>query len=816
MKNQRLPLEAFFILSLFLWVIFTISPSLAADGVPSAGQGAQMPGMPFVQGTPGMPSVPTLPVYDLQKKGDALQQRGTEPVSDKAPAQKVIEYKMPPPGVMETSDFERYISDRLDITITQLNILRLQPGIKFSQTPITPLPPGHLMFYIPDQIGGGFILGSQEALANGFKAAGIKSPLYIVTDIKQFGYNLFEQPPSTFAPVDTVPAGPDYLLGPGDEIRIAIWGKINGEYKSVIDKDGKINLPTVGILHLSGMTFQDAKALIEKEFGRYYTDIKINISMGSLRSIRVFVVGNARKPGSYTLSSFSTVINALFAAGGPNKAGSMRGIQVKRNGKTLVSLDLYDFLLRGDKTKDVRLMSEDVIFIPTVGPLVGIAGNVKVPAIYELKGEMRVLDLIEMAGGTNSISFKNRLQVLRIEEGREQTLREIDLSEIVRNKENDLILKDGDVVKIFPVVQTVEKMVHLAGAVKSPGTYGYTEGMTLMDLLKYSGGLLRYANREEAELTRVYISPEGPKTDRIVVRLDKAIEGDPQYNIPLKEDDYLFIRTVPEWELYRTVAITGEIKYPGTYTINKGETISSLIERAGGYTDTAYLKGAVFTRESVRVLQQKQLDESINRLEQEMISQSARIIEAALTPEEAQQQASAIEQRRSLITKMRSAKAKGNVSIKLDTLERFKRSTYDITLEDGDTLHIPEMPNQIQVIGAVYNPTAFVYNPNWTIDSYVKNAGGLTRNAEDDDMYILKMDGTAVSKREWGGLTNIGWDPENNRWVRSKFMTSTLDPGDTIVIPEKVERVVWLREIKDFTQILYQIAVTAGVLIVAF
>ncbi|MDZ4383903.1 MAG: SLBB domain-containing protein, partial [Nitrospirota bacterium] len=418
---------------------------------------------------------------------------------------------------------------------------------------------------------------TNEAISSGFKAADIRSPLYVSMEIRQFGYNLFDQSPTSFAPVEAIPVGPDYVLGPGDEMSVAIWGKVTGEYRRIIDKDGKINLPTVGVLQIAGLTFQGAKGFIEKEYGRYYTDMKINISMGNLKSIRVFVVGNVQRPGSYTISSFSTIITALFAAGGPGKVGSMRNVQLKRNGQTVASLDLYDFLLKGDKT-DVRLLSEDVIFIPPVGPLVGIAGNVKVPAIYELKGETRLSDLISMAGGTNSISFKNRVQIQRVEGGREQTLREMNLSEIEKGKGNDIVLKDGDVLKIFPISQTVEKVVHVTGAVKSPGTYGFRTGMTLKDLLTYTGGLLRYASNDEAELTRVSISSEGPKTERIIVKLKEALEGDAQYNIPLKEDDYLFVRTVPEWELYRTVTISGEVRYPGTYTIQKRETLSSLIE----------------------------------------------------------------------------------------------------------------------------------------------------------------------------------------------------------------------------------------------
>jgi len=802
-----------YILILPFLLSFITAASFAEDGVVSRMPQINMPMQPDT-GSLTLPSLPGSAGAWIDK-GAVSTVEGSQ-IKGLSKGGTVSDGGQQPGTPQETSVFERYISERLDITKKQLEILKLQPGVFLSLTPQVPLPPGYVMFYIPVELGGGYIYGTQETLANGFKVAGIGSPLYISTEIKQFGYNLFEQPLSTYAPVDSVPVGPEYIIGPGDEIRIAIWGKVNAEFSLIIDNDGKVNIPTVGVLHIAGLSFNEAKSLIEKEFSRYYTDLKINISMGKLKSIMVFVVGNVNKPGTYTISSFSTIINALFAAGGPSKVGTMRDIELKRNGNTVVSLDLYDFLLKGDKTKDLRLMPDDVIFIPPVGSLAGMAGNVKVPAIYELKGEARILDIIEMAGGTNNISFKNRVRILRIEDGKDQVIKEIDLSEVYERGESNITIRDGDVVKIFPVSQTVDKVVHITGAVKSPGTFGFDEGMMLRDILTFSGGLLRYANEEEAELTRVFITPDGPKTERIIVNLKRAVEGDPQYNLPLREDDYVMVRTVPEWELYRTAIITGEVKFPGTYTIKKGETLSSVIERAGGYTDKAYIKGAVFTRESVRVLQQKQLDEAINRLEQDIISQSAKSIEAALTSEEAQQQQVVTTQRRELISKMRIAKAKGIMAIKLDRLDKFKKSTYDIPLENGDSLFVPEKPYQVQVIGAVYNPTAFVFNPGWTVNAYIKNAGGITRNAEDDDIYILKMDGTAISKRGWSGISTIRWDSENDRWLSGRFMSSTLDPGDTIVIPEKIERIVWLREIKDLTQILYQIAVTAGVLIIAF
>src|SRR3990172_4825275 len=626
-----------------------------------------------------------------------------------------------------------------------------------------------------------------------------KAPLFVSTEVEQFGYSLFEQPPSTFAPLDTVPVSPDYLVGPGDEIKISIWGKLNAEHLTEIDNDGKISIPQIGILYLTGLTFAEAKETIEKAFSRNYRpeEVKINVSLGRLRTIKVFVVGKVQKPGSYTVSSLSTLINALFAAGGPGKNGTMRDIQVKRNGVTVTHFDFYDFLLKGDKTKDIRLLSEDVIFIPPVGPLTAVTGYVNTPAIYEFKDEKTVREVIDLAGGLNDIAFHGRLQIERIMDNKYGTVYDANIEDI---KTADISIQGGDLIKVFPVVQD-RKIVRLVGAVQREGEYGVGPGLTVKDLISMAGGLQYFAYTDEAEITRIVVTQQGPETTKLLINLKKAIDGDPQHNVMLQENDYLIVKSVPEWELYRTVTLEHKLRFPGVYTIKKGETLSSLIKRAGGYTDKAYLKGAVFTSESVRELQQRQVEESVNRLEQQMISQSAKTIETALTAEEAEQQRAVLEQRRALLNKLRLAEAKGRLSIRLDELDRFEGSPYDIVLEDEDMIIVPEKPQHIQVIGSVYNQTAFVYDPHGTVSTYISKAGGLTRDADKNEMYILKVDGSAVSKRAAGGFLS-SW--------------GVLDPGDTIVIPEKIEKIAWLREIKDITQILYQLAVTAGVLIVTF
>lgn len=716
------------------------------------------------------------------------------------------------------------------------------------------------------------------------------SPLEVSTTLKPFGYDLFAG--VSLTPSQDMPVASDYVVGPGDEISILLWGRLSGQYTLMVSRDGTIQLPNIGPLSVAGMAFDEMKKYLTRQ-AKNIVGAEINVTMGRLRTIQVFVLGEVKKPGAYSVSAMSTLTNALMASGGPTKIGTLRKIELKRNGnKTATTMDFYDLLLKGDKSKDLRLQNGDVVFVPPVGPLVAVAGSVKRPAIYELKGEVNIKGLIEMAGGITATGYLQRIQVERIHENEAKTLVDADFREL--DKEKDIMLKDGDIINIFPITNVVINGVTLSGSVARPGKYQWFEGMRVSDIIKntekdllpetyfdhalieryippdyhieviafnlhkalidrdnnedkllqpydiltvYSkwdfqdrpkirvsgavnkpgeyelrpnmrlsdlvnlaGNVKRYAYLEQAELTRITITNEGPKTERLILNLSKALSKDKGSDISLKEDDYLFVRTVPEWGLYRTVNLSGEVKYPGSYTIRKGERLSSLLKRAGGFTDKAYLNGSVFTRESVKELQQKNINDVVDRLEQQLLSQASLSIQVALTPDAVQQQKAVAEQQKALITKMRTAKSQGRMVIRFDEMERFEGSSYDIELEDGDTVTIPERPNSIQVIGSVYNSTAFVYDPKATLSAYIDKAGGTTRYAEGKDMFVLKSDGSAIARRQSGMF----------------FMSSKLDPGDTIVVPEKVERIAWMREIKDLTQILYQIAVTAGVLIVAF
>lgn len=699
---------------------------------------------------------------------------------------------------------EQYVSDVIEITDTQYEILKKNNNLTFSYqapssqngivwVPIRVLNRSYEALDKAAEVFAGYLVGSSEDIENAFRVLGIRSKYSATSGIRQFGYELFERPASSFAPSVNVPVGPEYVVGPGDEIRVTIWGKVEGNWNVVVDRDGNIALPKVGTIGITGFTFNELKDILYKEFSQYYSGFEMNVSMGQLRTIQVYVVGNAENPGAYNISSLSTLVNALFAAGGPSKTGTMRDIQVRRNGEIIVHFDLYDFLLKGDKTRDIRLMPEDVLFIAPAGGHATIAGSVNNPAIYELKGDASALDLIGMAGGLSDTAFSGRLQIERIEDKSRQTVFEADLG-----RAGEIRVQAGDIIKVFPVVED-RRTVRIAGAVQREGEYGFSPDMTVKDLVSLSGGLKYYAYDKEAELTRVKITNDGPVTEKILFNLKDAIQGKAGADLILEENDYLFIRTIPDWRLYRIVTITGEVRFPGVYTIEKGETLSELIDRAGGFTDDAYLNGAIFTRESARMRQQETIDEMAERLETEIMATGASELSTSLSADDAAIQKAEIEQKSRFIDTLKAVKAKGRVVVSLLPPDRLRETTDDITLEDGDSIHIPEDPMMIYTVGSVYNQTSFIYDKDKDVSDYIDLSGGYTDYADKKKVYIIKADGSAVRP----GAVNS----RNN---------GDLESGDTIIIPEKIEKVAWLKETKDITQILYQIAVAAGVIIVAF
>jgi protein involved in polysaccharide export with SLBB domain len=722
--------------------------------------------------------------------------------------------------------------------------------------------------------------------------------------LKQFGYSFFYQAPTSFLPLQAVPVGPDYIIGPGDTIRIIVWGSVQGEYNLTVNRNGQIDIPKVGVVQVSGLTYRQLREVMDREFARQYNNFQMNVTLDNLRTIQVYVVGQARFPGSFSVSSLSTLVNALFASGGPSKSGSMRNIQVRRGGKVVVTFDMYDFLLGGDKRKDIRLQSEDVIFIPPIGPVAAIGtpksmqevgealktiarvqlqkkaeeppaatsapstatsagtwqfnedlkiitpfkqeskpgeirpgpkswmelqtdqsevefekhfgislpeavnklamsrgldfgGPVKVPGIYELKNEKSLGELLHLAGGLGDIAFKGRVQVLRVQGQQAMILFDEDLGK-VESRRQDFRIVDGDFVEIFAVPSLVEKKLAIAGAVKNPGEFGFRDNMRVSDLVAYAGGLLQQADKSEAEITRVSITPQGPETTRFYIRLFAALNNMPRDNVVLKPNDYLFIRPVPNWDIYKTVQIAGEVKFPGAYAIKKGEPLSSVLARAGGFTDRAYLLGGVLIRQSTKTLQKQQLTAAIDRLEAQVLASSAIKAQTSLEPEEAKKAEIAAKQQQALVASLRKIEPLGRIVIRLEDPERLRGTPDDIGMDEGDVLNVPQVQQTVNVVGAVFAPTAVVYAPHKTVKEYLRMAGGPTKIADTKEIYVIKVNGSAMSRQGFS-------------WVGSGVKGAVLDPGDTIVVPEQLERVAWLKDFKDIATIIGQIALTAGI-----
>ena len=633
----------------------------------------------------------------------------------------------------------------------------------------------------------------------------------------QFGYDVFQRPASTFAPVTNVPVGPDYIIGPGDAFTITLWGRTNAQYTVEVNRNGGIVLPEVGVLNVAGMTFAAMQDYIQDQLARKQTDFKMAITMGRLRTIKVFVVGEARTPGSYTVSSLSTVINALFAAGGPSKNGSLRDIRLSRSNQKPRQIDLYKFLLGGDKNDDVRLQDGDTIFIPIIGPVVGVAGNVKRPAIYEMAKPTTLREVLDFAGGVNYAGWLRQVQISRVENHQRRVVVDFNVAEpgsVVNQSATDTIIQDGDVVKVFGVspLEQGKRSASISGEVYRPGEYRFVPGMRLSELLDAAGGPRKNAYLKDAELTRRHIDQTGMQTEKIDIDLEKALAKDPTQDIELQDYDHLIVRLIPQLEFDRIAIIAGEVRFPGVYPISRGDTLSSLIERAGGFTDRAYLRGAVFTRESAKVIQKQRMDELINKIEESTLTSAGKEISGAIDAETAQAYAEGLNAKKELLAKLRTTKIDGRVVVKLSPLDQFRGSRYDVEMEKGDTLFVPQTPGIISVVGEVFNPISVLYEKDRTVAYYLQKVGGPTDDADKKQICIIKADGSVVSITQ-KDADSVYWDSESHQWNFGGFMGIRLNPGDTILVPKKMDKLMWLKNTKDITQILFQAALATGVVL---
>ncbi len=652
-------------------------------------------------------------------------------------------------------------------------------------------------------------------------------------DLPMFGYNLFDGALSTFAPLDRVPVPSDYVIGPGDEIMVRAWGQIDVDVRATVDRNGRIYIPKVGAINVAATRYQDLDARVRSSISRVFKNFDMVVTLGELRSIQVFVVGQVRKPGSYTVGSLSTLVNALLASGGPTTKGSLRKVQLKRGNKVVTEFDFYDLLLKGDKSRDAQLLPGDVIFVPPIGPLAAISGSVNVSGVYELQANQNLEELVAMAGGLSTSAAGQKVTLERIFDRKNRVVEELLLDPTGMAR----VLADGDVVNVFTLSPRLVNAVTLRGNVATPLRFEWKEGLHISDLIPERSMLVvpdywlqrnragrpqswiaesteakgdgaakvtRDVKRPGAEVNWDYavverLNPVDYSTILIPFNLGSAIvDKGSEHNLKLEPGDIVTIFSKedilgPQAKQSKFVRLEGEFQTAGVYQIEPGETLRQLLARVGGITSNAYVYGAEFTRDSTRVQQQERLDEALGRLEVEMQRSGARHAQSVTAPEDAQSLQAQATAQQALLAKLRNLKATGRIVLEVKPEAKSLKDFPDMVLEDGDRLLVPARPSTVSVFGSVYNQNSYLYRQGKQVSDYLAQAGGPTKDADKSSLYLLKADGSVVSKQQGG-------------WLGGGFNGERMHAGDAIIVPEDLEKVQWTKELKDWTQIFYQFA----------
>ena len=619
---------------------------------------------------------------------------------------------------------------------------------------------------------------TEEAFARFSVLQGVKSRL------KQFGYDFFDAHASTFAPITDVPVGPDYVVGPRDTLAIHIWNvpdqNLNRSIIAPVDSDGMVVVPQVGAIPVGGLTFSKTERVISDHLKLLLKRFEVHISLARLRTIKVIVVGEVGRPGAYELSSLASASNAVYAACGPTKNGSLRQIRVMREGKLLTELDLYDLLVNGDRGGDRRLQAGDVIVVPPIASAAAISGSVRRSAIYELKPNTHLSDLLSLAGGLTAVADRQRCHIFRLDPSRGRIILDVDLGLLLRESggeksrspdlKNDPVILDGDYVRVASIPTQVSNAVSLVGAVKIPGPYEHRPGMKLHDLLTLDQ-LTIDAHMDRAELVRT--DPVTFQSQVISFSPKALFEGNEAENYPLQRLDQIVLSS--QRRAPNLVSVEGEVKKPGYFTIELGERLSSVLKRAGGFSPNAFPGGIVLIRKSVREKQTKELEQFVAAQRQLLAAQSASAAGGAAsiagggavtggTGFIAEQQVLAIrlQQLESIVNRVEL----GRVVVKLESLESLEGTEDDLRLEAHDIIKIPTPSQTVNVLGAVRNPTTVLYRPGLKVADYIRQAGGETQDANKREIYIVRANGT----------TEVGY-----------LAVKEMGFGDTIIVPQKIE-----------------------------
>ena len=650
--------------------------------------------------------------------------------------------------------------------------------------------------------------------------------------LPKFGHKFFTQVTELQA-VQAVPTSGTYVIGPGDEITLKTWGSIDLNLKLIVNREGMIDIPNVGPVRVAGLPFAALKQHLFEQLSSAYKGFELAVDIGNMKGIQVYVVGNARAPGTYTVSSAGTLLNALFAAGGPSANGSMRKVQLKRGGSVVTEFDLYDFLVFGNVAKDARLSQGDVIFIPPVGPEVAVAGSVKNPAIYELRGDnASINEVIKFAGGLTATASRQTLTIERIDNKNERKKIDIPTSALFQKTHarygQPLSAHDGDILIIGPLTRD---LITITGFVERPMRFAWHSGMRVRDLIpdrnylttpdfwKQRNQLIKEKAVQEGQTTDLgeirqqnsvawnYAVIERLEPDLtsnlIPFNLGKAIAGDPEQNIVLQQGDIIriFSKTdlrVPPGNERQFVRLEGEFVQPGVYAVEPGETLRQLIARTGGLNRNAYLYAGEFTRPSVQALQQKQLDEYAKSFEIQIKRASSEANQSAtiLKSEDMAMAQQQIQASNALLEKVKSTKAQGRIVLDFANANVTLADLPDLPLEDGDRFYVPRRPATVGVYGAVFAPSNFIYKDNSTVGDYLSLAGGYTRSSDKGYVYVLHADGSLRSAAQsW--LTGLGGEAAY--------------AGDAIIVPDLIVRgPTFMKQLMDWTTIIYQLGLAAA------
>lgn len=717
--------------------------------------------------------------------------------------------------------------------------------------------------------------------------------------VPRFGYDLFRGAPTTFMPATSVPMPTEYGVGPGDVIQIDLYGTRDAQYRLVVNRNGMLNFPGLGPISVIGLDFESLREEILLRVRNQMMGVEASVTLEALRSIRVFVLGDVERPGSYTVSGLSTITNALFLSGGIREIGSLRRVELKRGGQTISTLDLYDLLLRGDTRADARLEQGDAIFVPPVGKTVAVVGEVKRPAIYELREELTLAEALSLAGGTLPTASLEWLKVERQTSGQGITVQDVGFDDARAE-----MVQDGDFVRVLPITEQFPNSLDLSGHVNEPGRYEWRSGMRLADLLpssahlkprfdphyvlirreiepngrievltadleaawenpgsaadlelqrrdtvhifrndtgrghivsdlidelesqqaseglglapfatvegavphagnfpiekrgmrisdllRASGGLDESAHGLTADLLRHSVV-QGRYEQEAIIKVDLAgiLAGNAEADLQVTPHDRLTVRPMPRWAQVENVLLGGEIVFSGNYSIRRGETLRSLLLRAGGLTEDAFPEGSVFLREALREREQQTIDALAVRMERDLLSRAASATE---------EQSGQIESARAVLAELRDIEATGRLVIDLNEIIAGTEES-DIILRDNDQLLVPSLQASITVVGEVQYPSSHNYRRGLDSGDYIARSGGLTSNADLKRIYIVRANGSVE-------LPGTG----SSFFMRNK-RTLDIRPADTVVVPLKLRRLQPVVFWSNATQIIYNLSIATA------